>query len=79
MLLENFDSKCVGDLDLELPPVELLPGLMENREMSVNDLAKEIGISQPLASMIVHGKRGISKDFARKLAERFDVDAGSFM
>ncbi len=79
MLLEDYDRKYLSDLDVELSPVDLLKGLMENQEMNINDLAKEIGISQPLASMIVHGKRGISKEVARKLAERFNVDARSFL
>ena len=42
------------------------------------DYSHTIG-SQSYASMILSGKREISKDNAKKLAERFKVDAGLFI
>ena len=39
---------------------------MDQREMNVSDLGKVIG-SQPLASMILRGERGISKKNVLKL------------
>jgi antitoxin component HigA of HigAB toxin-antitoxin module len=59
-------------------PVELLKGLMDNRRMNVSDLGAVVG-SQPLASMILNRRRGISKASIAKLAKFFRVDPGAFI
>jgi HTH-type transcriptional regulator / antitoxin HigA len=59
-------------------PAELLRELMEHRQMSVNDLGAVIG-SQPMASMILNGKRGISRTNVKKLAEHFRVNPALFI
>ena len=41
--------------------------------MSVNDLGAVLG-SQSLASMVLHGKRGISRANVMKLAQHFRVN-----
>jgi HTH-type transcriptional regulator/antitoxin HigA len=51
---------------------------MEEGGLSINDVGKIIG-SQSAASMIVNGKRAISKTQAKRLAERFRLDAGAFI
>ena len=62
----------------DVKPLELLTGLMEQRGMSVSDLGRVIG-SQPAASMIVNGKRGISRSQAKAIAAHFGIDAGAFI
>ncbi|HEX4124336.1 MAG TPA: helix-turn-helix domain-containing protein [Tepidisphaeraceae bacterium] len=67
------------DLDREaIPPREALKTLLDANKMTAADLGRVIG-SQPYASMILAGKRQISRDNAKKLAERFRVDAGLFI
>src|SRR6266542_1829549 len=61
-----------------LTPIEFLKELMDLRGMTINDLARIIG-SQPLASMILRGQRGISKANISKLAAHFRVDSSAFM
>ncbi|HEY8667685.1 MAG TPA: hypothetical protein VIL86_13545 [Tepidisphaeraceae bacterium] len=60
------------------PPLEILKFLMEERQLKVGDLGRIIG-SQPNASLILSGKRGLSKANIRKLAEFFAVEAGLFL
>jgi HTH-type transcriptional regulator/antitoxin HigA len=61
-----------------LTPARLLKELMELRGMTMSDLAKVIG-SQPMASMILAGKRGISKANIARLARHFRVDPAVFI
>ena len=61
-----------------LTPVQMLKELMEFRDMRVNDLGDLLG-SQPMASMILSGKRGISKVNIAKLAAHFRVDPSVFI
>ena len=61
-----------------LTPAALLRELMDLRGMSVTDLGRVIG-SQPMASMILRGTRGISKANIGKLAAHFRVDPAAFM
>jgi HTH-type transcriptional regulator/antitoxin HigA len=56
----------------------MLKHLMEQNEMSTADLGRLLGNSG-LASMIVHGKRAISKANAKVLGKRFGLDAGAFI
>ena len=59
-------------------PAAILKELMSFRDMTVNDLAKIVG-SQSLASMILTGKRGISKANIARLAAHFRVDPAVFI
>lgn len=64
--------------DVPISPLDALKHLMEANDMGVGDLGKVIG-SQPVASLILSGKRPISKANAKKLGQRFCVDAGLFL
>jgi len=59
-------------------PLVMLKHLMEENDMSTADLGRVLGNSG-LASMIVHGKRGISKANAKILGKRFGVNPGVFI
>jgi HTH-type transcriptional regulator/antitoxin HigA len=76
-LIERYDEKHFP-LDLKVSPLDALVAAMELRELSASDLAKVIG-SQSATSMILNGKRTISKGQAKKLAAFFRVDAGLFI
>lgn len=78
MLVEAYDrANHVIDTS-EVTPLELLKHMMENRGMTVSDLGRVIG-SQALASMILAGKRQISRDKAKRLGEYFGLEAGAFI
>lgn len=78
LLVESYDAANDPINTANLSPLELLKGLMENREMNVSDLGRVVG-SQPLASMILSGKRSISRKQAGVLGEYFGVNAGAFI
>jgi len=59
-------------------PVDLLKHLMEANDMTTADLGRLLGNSG-LASMILHGKRSISKAKAKILGDRFGLDVGVFI
>jgi HTH-type transcriptional regulator/antitoxin HigA len=62
----------------KLSPIERLKYLMTENDMTTADLGRLLGNSG-LASMILHGKRAISKANAKILARRFGLDAGAFI
>jgi len=62
----------------ELGPVEMLKFLMEGKKMNTVDLGKLIGGSGQ-ASMVLHGKRELSKKNIRTLAEYFGVSPALFL
>lgn len=77
LLLENYDHQDEYDAP-GIGGLDVLRALMEANEMNVSDLGKVIG-SQPNASLIVSGKRQMSKAVMVKLGKRFGVDPGLFL
>jgi antitoxin component HigA of HigAB toxin-antitoxin module len=61
------------------PVNERLRYLMEQSEMSRGEMAELLDCSQPLVSLMLSGKRGLSKENVKKLAERFKLDAAYFL
>lgn len=59
-------------------PLQVLHELMEARGMKQTDLVKFTG-SSGTASEIYHGKRGISANLAKKLAQHFNVSVAVFL
>ena len=78
LFVEAYDKEHVHIDTSDVTPLELLKFAMENRGMNVSDLAKVIG-SQPLASMILAGKREISRDKSKLLAAHFGLQPGAFI
>jgi HTH-type transcriptional regulator/antitoxin HigA len=62
----------------DMTPLQALKYLMEQREMTVTELGKVVG-THALASMILHGKRQISRRNAKALGEFFKVNASLFI
>jgi HTH-type transcriptional regulator / antitoxin HigA len=56
----------------------MLKHLMEANDMTTADLGRLLGNSG-LASMILHGKRAISKANAKVLGKRFGLNPGAFI
>ena len=61
------------------PVHEKLKYLMQQSEMTAGDLAKILACSQPLVSLVLRGKRSLSKQNITRLASRFRLDAGYFL
>jgi HTH-type transcriptional regulator / antitoxin HigA len=78
VLIQRFEQ---GRRDTALPrltPIDRLKLLMEETGMNVNDVGHVIG-SQPNASLILHGKRSMSKGQILRLARHFGVSPALFM
>ena len=59
-------------------PIDALRDLMEARNLRQRDLIPIFGASS-VVSDVIHGKRSISKNHARKLAEFFHVPVSMFI
>ena len=75
-LIEDFENKNY-EIDASTP-LSVLQSLMEARDLHPKDLWSLFG-SRGITSEVLHGKRGISKTQAKKLAEFFHVSAGLFI
>lgn len=75
LLIERYEQRC--DLG-HAEPIEALRTLMEERGLRRRDLIEVFG-SSSVASDVMNGKRGISKQHARRLADFFHVPVSLFI
>jgi HTH-type transcriptional regulator/antitoxin HigA len=61
-----------------IPPLQALKSIMSTSGTTQSDLAVVLG-SEAAASMLLSGKRQVSKSQAKALARHFKVDAGLFI
>ena len=76
--VEAYDARHFPIDARQVKPLDMLGFLMEQNEMTSVELGKLLG-SRSAASMILSGKRSMSKNQIRKLAARFKVDASVFL
>ena len=76
--VEAYDEKYFPIDTSHIKPLDMLRFLMEQNDMTSGELAKLLG-SRSAASMILSGKRALSKTHIRKLATRFRLDASAFL
>lgn len=76
LLIEEYEKKHYPIP--ELTPLELLKGLMEQRDLKQKDLVGILG-SKGVVSEIINGKRGISKAQAKALGQFFSVEYKNFL
>ncbi|MBC7782370.1 MAG: helix-turn-helix domain-containing protein [Burkholderiales bacterium] len=77
-LIESYEAKHATPTDPGTP-AQRLRRLMESSGTSATDLAKILGVTRPLVSMVLSGKRALSTPNIRKLAERFHLEPGYFI
>jgi HTH-type transcriptional regulator/antitoxin HigA len=77
VFIEEYQRRHPVDLP-DVSPLAMLKHLMEQRDMNVSELGVVIG-SQSNASLILSGKRAISKRVIRLLSEHFGVAPGVFL
>ncbi|HOZ86605.1 MAG TPA: helix-turn-helix domain-containing protein [Bacteroidia bacterium] len=76
LLANHWEEKFYQKYRME--PIKLLKYLMDNHNLSNNDLADELGIGKSAVSQILSYKKGLSKEVIRKLANRFKVSQEAF-
>ncbi len=78
-LVEGFEKKrWLRPSDMRAPH-EKLSDLMDESGMSQSELADLLGVKQPMASLLMRGKRELTPAYILKLAERFALRAEYFM
>jgi HTH-type transcriptional regulator/antitoxin HigA len=78
MLVEAYDEQHANLAAPDLSPLDMLKYLMEQSGMTTADLGRLLG-NRGLASLILHGRRGLSKTHIRKLASHFKVSPALFL
>jgi len=76
LLIEKWDEEH-NTFD-ELDPIQLLKSLMDDHKLKSKDLAKILGVSKGLVSLILNYRRGLSKENIRGLAEYFSLSQEAF-
>ena len=79
MLAADYDRKHSRFVPSTRTPHEVLKYLAEQAGLGPTKLGKVLGTTHAMASLMLHGKRGISAESARTLADYFKVDAGLFV
>ena len=77
VLIEEYQRRHPVDLP-KVTPLAMLMHLMEQHDMNISDLGHVVG-SQSNASLILSGKREISKRVMRLLSQHFGVEPAVFI
>jgi HTH-type transcriptional regulator/antitoxin HigA len=78
VLVHAYEKPIREFITAGLVPLDRIRFYMDARNMKAKDLAPHVG-GKSAASMILSGKRQVSREQARKLAELFNTDAGKFI
>ena len=65
--------------DFIIHPGETLAEILEDREMSQRELAVRTGMTEKHVSTVIHGQKGISAAFAKKLEYALGIEASFWM
>jgi len=76
---DDHDRRHRRFVSIRRTPTEALKYVAKQAGMGPTALAKVLGTTHAMASLMLHGKRGISAQAARTLAEYFKVDTGLFV
>ncbi len=79
LLVQDYDRKHSRFVPSKRTPHEALKYLAEQAGMGPTALGKVLGTTHAMASLMLHGKRGISAESARLLADYFKVSADLFV
>jgi HTH-type transcriptional regulator / antitoxin HigA len=79
LLAEAYDRKHSRFIPSKRTPHEVLRYLAKGAGLGPTALGRVLGTTHAMASLMLHGKRGISAEAARTLANYFKVDAGLFI
>ena len=79
LLVEHYDRSRSRLIPSKRTPREVLKYLAKESGLGPTALGKILGTTHAMASLMLHGKRGISAESARRLADYFKVNAGLFI
>jgi HTH-type transcriptional regulator/antitoxin HigA len=76
-LIEQYESKAFATV--KSPVHERLRFMVEESGMTQGELGDLLGIGQSAASLILSGKRGLTTDAVKRLADYFEISAAYFI
>ena len=76
-LMEDYERRTLAPVP-DASPIEMLEYLMRENDLKQKDVAEIFG-GQSVVSDVLRGKRGINKEQAKKLGERFAVSPSAFI
>lgn len=80
MIIMVKEKNSVGlSRDYIIHPGETLAEVLEDREMSQRELAVRTGMTEKHISTVIHGQKGISAAFARKLEYALGIETSFWM
>lgn len=80
MLISEYEKKFRDELGVEhVTPADVVSFLLEERSMSVNAFAKDVGVAQSALSEMLNGKRGWSKSAIVKISKYFKLNPALFL
>lgn len=65
--------------EMIIHPGETLKEVMEDRNITVEELAKSTGFTQTYINAVLNSEENISNDFARELENTLNIDADFWM
>jgi len=77
MFVKEYDDRAHIFPRRKSTPLQVIRYLMQQNDMNAEALGRVLG-NKTAASLVLNGKRELSKSHIRKLADRFKVDAGLF-
>lgn len=78
VLIESYESDAAAEMELGSSPLDILKFLVEENHLKQSDLVSIFG-SSGTTSEVFSGKRGISRNAALKLGEKFGLDHTLFL
>ena len=72
-------KRLIPSNDMIIHPGETLKEVMEDRNISAENLAQSTGFAQDYINAVLNCKENISADFARKLEDTLNIDADFWM
>jgi HTH-type transcriptional regulator/antitoxin HigA len=79
LLVEEYERARFSFPKSATTPLERLRHLVENAGLTTAELMKLLGVSQPQVSLLLSGKRELSKANVKRLAAHFRLDASYFL
>jgi HTH-type transcriptional regulator/antitoxin HigA len=76
LFIEKWEEENLKRQDAD--PIELIKFLMENHNLSRNDMMVILGISKSVLSKILNYHKGLSKNVIRNLSEHFKISQEAF-
>lgn len=78
-LVEAYDQKHCQSTSDDRPVHENIADLVREQGMTQSEFGRLLGVSRPLANLLLNGRRELQKRHILKLAEQFRLDPGYFL